>query len=817
MKKLLIYLLLLTFSLSSQEIRFRTTDFAPSPDLAFNIEGKAQLAVYHAFRKKFPNIIPESNPMGLQFEGAAGEAPLLMSIAGGTAPDVIHVNGRQSGSFVERKFLAPLDEYINIEITADEAKAQGTFNADIMYKEEWEKRVKSQAQDAVYRVGPDGKKHFYFLPYSYWARVLAYSKTLFQESGLDPDKDYPKTWPEMMQIARKLHRPEKESYGMLVDTSGGASWVALPLFYSNGSRIVEQDKKGQWRASFNDKGAIEAADFYLQLVDGAWKDNRGKQHYGVGRTEAAWPLWKDGRVGMVFLYINNILINADETLESMNNDELGLVPIPKAPSGKQTTELHVRGLGICATSSPEKRLAAWRFIRFIGSPEAQKEIIRVYIENGYGSFINPEMLKQFGYEEYLHTVPKQWAETLKTSMQDSHPEPYGKNCQVFILRASKPLESALAAQIPRIEDREERLVKLQALYDEAVAETNEKMLGRIPEDVMNFRRKVAFAVIVVLGIAFGLLFLYIWKLFTPPKNIYTKKQKWTKNIVPYLLLAPAILSIAVFSYYPLMHGSVMAFQDYNVLGGSKWVGIDNFAAVLFDPIFWISIGRTFEYVFWSLLLVFLSPIILAVVVSEIPYGKVFFRVVYYLPAIISGLVVMLMWKMFYEPSDSGMFNQVLAMVGISPQRWLEDKTLAMISIVLPLAWASLGPGSLIYLAALKTVPEDLYEAASIDGAGFLGRIRHVTLPTIKPLVLIQLIFVLIGSFQSADNVLVMTGGGPDNATNVIGLEIFYNAYVYLNFGTAIAMAWILGLLLIGLTMFQMRRISRMEFKAGGGE
>jgi multiple sugar transport system permease protein len=185
--------------------------------------------------------------------------------------------------------------------------------------------------------------------------------------------------------------------------------------------------------------------------------------------------------------------------------------------------------------------------------------------------------------------------------------------------------------------------------------------------------------------------------------------------------------------------------------------------------------------------------------------------VYYLPAVVSGLVVMIMWKMFFAPNETGMLNQVLSMFGIGPQKWLSDPNQAMFSIILPLAWAGMGPGCLIYLAALKTVPEDLYEAAAIDGAGFFRRVWSVTLPTIRPLVMIQLIFVLIGTFQSADNVLVMTGGGPDYASHVIGLEIFYNAYVYLRFGVAVAIAWILGFILVGLTMFQMRRISRMNF------
>tara|TARA_B100001057_G_scaffold154957_1_gene155145 strand:- start:1930 stop:2772 length:843 start_codon:yes stop_codon:yes gene_type:complete len=274
---------------------------------------------------------------------------------------------------------------------------------------------------------------------------------------------------------------------------------------------------------------------------------------------------------------------------------------------------------------------------------------------------------------------------------------------------------------------------------------------------------------------------------------------------------PSLIAIFLFNYYPLIRGAVMAFQDYNVIGGSTFVGVDNFAAVLFDGVFWISLFRTGEYVFWCLLLVFIPPILLAVLLSEIPRGSVIFRILYYLPALVSGLIVMLMWKMFFDPSETGALNQVLSIINIGPHKWLQDKSQAMVSIILPLAWAGVGPGCLIYLAALKTVPDESYEASAIDGAGFLDRIWHITLPSIRPLIMIQLIFVLIGAFQSADNVLVMTGGGPDYATHVIGLEIFYNAYVYLRFGVAIAIAWILGFFLIGLTMFQMKRISRMNF------
>ena len=803
--------------ISLGDVYFQTTDFAPAPDSVFSIEGKAHMAVYQAFRQKYPSIFPQSNPMGLQFEGAAGEAPLLMSIAGRTAPTVLHVNGRQSGSYVEREFLIPLDEFVRPEETIAEAQAAGTFDEDIMYREEFESVVRPQVRDMVYREGPDGKKHVYFLPYSYWARVLAYNKTLFVEAGLDPYADSPTTWLELLSIARRLQQPEKDSYGMLVDTSEGSSWIALPFFYSMGIHIVEQDEESrEWRASFGNRQHVEraalAADFYLQLVDGPWRDPiTGKIRYGAGRMQDAWYLWEKGRVGMVMPYINDLLINAEPLLSGMNPEELGIVPIPQSPLGDSTTEMHVRGLGLCAaTSNPEVIRAAWKFIRFIVSSEAEREMVRVYVENGYGSYINPEKLHQYGYEEYLKLVPQQWNKTLSHAFTHSEPAPYGKNCQAYILRASEPLQTAFSQGIARIKDPSVRLDQLAKLYEQANTSINEKMLNRIPEETRHFRRQIAAIALSVMAIAFIALFGYVWKLFSVAKPISNRHRRKRYGLA-YAMLFPAILTILVFNYYPLLRGAVMAFQDYNIMGRSTFVGLDNFAMVLFDPSFWLSIIRTVEYVVWSLLFVFLSPILLAIILSEIPFGKVFFRVVYYLPAVVSGLVVMLMWKMFFDPSENGVFNQLLSVIGVGPLGWLNSAQTAMFSILLPLGWSTMGPGCLIYLAALKTVPDDLYEAAAMDGGGFRTRLFHVMLPTIKPLVMIQLIFVLIGAFQSADNVLVMTGGGPDGATNVIGLEIFTNAYVYMRFGIAVAIAWILGFLLIGLTMLQMRRISRMNF------
>jgi multiple sugar transport system permease protein len=158
---------------------------------------------------------------------------------------------------------------------------------------------------------------------------------------------------------------------------------------------------------------------------------------------------------------------------------------------------------------------------------------------------------------------------------------------------------------------------------------------------------------------------------------------------------------------------------------------------------------------------------------------------------------------------------MLGSIGADPREWLGDPNLAMLCVIVPAIWAGAGPGSLIYQAALKSVPESQYEAADIDGAGILRKTWNVTLPTIKPLIIINFVGAFIGAFHAMQNIFVMTGGGPARATYTLGMEIFFNAYLFLNFGYATAVAWILGSLLIGFTMYQLRILKDIQFTAAG--
>jgi ABC-type sugar transport system permease subunit len=195
--------------------------------------------------------------------------------------------------------------------------------------------------------------------------------------------------------------------------------------------------------------------------------------------------------------------------------------------------------------------------------------------------------------------------------------------------------------------------------------------------------------------------------------------------------------------------------------------------------------------------------------------------------------VIFLWKWFYDPSPQGLFNTLigyynalamslaehispaLSHLQLSQGTYLQDPKLAMLCIILPGIWAGAGPGSIIYLAAMKGIPDEMYEAADLDGAGVWKKIWHVTVPMLSPLIIINFVGAFIGSFKAMENIFIMTGGGPLNATHTISLEIWYNAFMYLKFGYATAAAWIMGSMLIGFTMYQLRILRNVRFSASG--
>ena len=166
----------------------------------------------------------------------------------------------------------------------------------------------------------------------------------------------------------------------------------------------------------------------------------------------------------------------------------------------------------------------------------------------------------------------------------------------------------------------------------------------------------------------------------------------------------------------------------------------------------------------------------------------------------------------FDPTENGILNRLLMAIGFSPQGWLQDSSQAMVCCILPGVWAGAGVSSLIYIAALGSLPQDYYEAAAIDGAGIFARFRHVTFPQLAPLMVINFVGAFIAAFQGMGSVFLLTFGGPGDATQVLSLQIWKEAYNNLRFSTATTMAWFLGVALIGFAYLQIRFLRRVEFR-----
>lgn len=541
------------------------------------------------------------------------------------------------------------------------------------------------------------------------------------------------------------------------------------------------------------------------------------------------------RLGMRFSYVDQ------KAFERIDPNVVSFGPIPADDTGRRGSEFNAQMTGIYAgyEENIPLRDAAWKWMFFRGGPESQVIFAQSYVENGLGRFVQPEFLELAGYPEFIPEVPKGWSAAATQALQNGIPEPYGRNCQMVYRYLSQAIDqirsdSEVAHHIEQFDEPAAKR-RIKEILDNRVVMANDKMLNVVPEPVRKFRARVAAAVALAIMVIFALVFRVVFRAFS--QNVVRSdtdraRGEWQfgRYKLAYLILVPAMLSIALWSYWPLLRGTTMAFQDYNVRGFSTWVGLDNFGAVLFSPEFWHSMFVSLQYTAMFMTFGFLAPIILALLLSEVPRGKILFRTIFYLPAMLAGVVVIFLFKGFY--SEYGLINQMMNIVintintvfnteyALFTKRWLEVPGTALLCCMLPTIWAGMGPGCLIYLAALKGIPDDLYEAADIDGAGAFQKAWHITVPSLKALISINFIGAAIGCMQSGSGfILAMTGGGPYTpygATEVIGLHIFWEAFMYLRFGIATAMAWVLGAMLIGFTVLQLKRLSKMEFKAAGG-
>ncbi|MGF2614901.1 carbohydrate ABC transporter permease [Rossellomorea aquimaris] len=299
------------------------------------------------------------------------------------------------------------------------------------------------------------------------------------------------------------------------------------------------------------------------------------------------------------------------------------------------------------------------------------------------------------------------------------------------------------------------------------------------------------------------------------KKIMSKKTK--DNLFGYLFISPWLLGFFGLTLGPMLFSLAASFTDYNITSKMNFIGFDNYKKMFtIDEMFMTSLWNTLYFVLFSVPATTAGAILLAVLLNQKVRGMKFFRTIFYLPSILSGVAVYFLWMQLLSPS-TGMINTFLAWFGIDGPAWLFDPEWTKPSLIIMKLW-SVGGGMLLYLAVLQGVSKEMYEAAELDGANIFHKFLYITLPMITPIIFFDIVTSTIGSFQIFQEAYVMTdngSGGPANSLLFYNLHMWNNAFEIFDMGYATAMAWFLFVIVLFLTFINLKLGKKWVYYEGG--
>jgi multiple sugar transport system permease protein len=302
------------------------------------------------------------------------------------------------------------------------------------------------------------------------------------------------------------------------------------------------------------------------------------------------------------------------------------------------------------------------------------------------------------------------------------------------------------------------------------------------------------------------------------KQTFTVKRVTLKTqdaLWSYFFVSPFLLGLIIFTIGPMIASLYYSFTEYNILTPPNWIGLENYTKLLADALFWQSIKVTLYFAVWALPLNLIIGYLLAILLNQKVPGLNLWRTLYYLPSVISGVAVAVLWSRLFNP-NLGWINFFLKSIGLyDPPGWLQDPHWAVPALIIMSLW-SVGGTMIIYLSGLQGVPTTLYEAARVDGANKFQSFVNITLPMTSPVIFFNLVMGLIGTFQYFTVAYTTSGGtgGPARSTLFYNLYLYQNAFTYFQMGYASAMAWILFFIVLVLTLVVFRSSAAWVFYEG---
>ena len=722
------------------------------------------LPVIESFERENPGIKIRSE----QINWGNGFDKVVIAMANGRAPDICELGSTWMGRFMAEGAL--------LDISSQTADLKQQY---LM----WE---------AVTRNG-----RVFGLPWLVSTRVLFYNRQLLRQAGLDPEKP-PQTWAELLTAARLMHDPKSGVYGFGMNAGEGHILYKkfMPFVWGNGGRILDPDG----RFVFAGPATREALDFYLQLKDFSYCE----------KQDLLDEAFKLGRLGLAISGSWNF---ARYPIDAPQLDfGVAMIPRPAADRGISTSFLGGQVLALFkGCRNPE---AAARFIRFLATASNTLPITREAMvsfpadQKAYSDpFFYADQRMQV-FVEQIRTarhppVVAAWVEIEKIINEAVEKSMYGRSADKVLAEAG------------------DRYAELEQRLAEKHFEQGRSMLpggglagaASEPSDSTGLWLLVLLSFFAVAILLFSVYLLYVRRNTVSGipglagAGVCSPIERGQRTL---LFLSPWLLTFLIFWLYPLFFSFILSFCSYDAFHPAlfKFAGLQNYARLLGDRDFTGAFLNTLVFVVATTPVTTVLALALALLVNSLKRGSQFFRSVFFLPSIISIVVTATIFKSVYAPV--GILNRLLAVFGIPAQAWLVDSDLAMPAIIVMNIWVYTGYYMVLYLAALKAVPGELYEAADVDGASDWQQFFHITLPQISYMTIFILTVNTIRNWQIFSEIFTLTRGGPVGSTDTLVHHLYETAFRYHEMGYASAMAFVLLVVILVFSLLQMRAMQAVR-------
>ena len=665
-------------------------------------------------------------------------------------PDVIRLSSTDAAQWYPRDQLVDLTPYVRRD-KVDFSRFYDASAAAVT----WEGKIGSMPTDSA-------------------VRVYIYDKDLFDAAGVPyPDAKTPMTWDELRAVARKL---TVRVDGKVTQYGLSLGYMEYQAFIAQAGGTVVDVAVNPKRVTVNTPEGVRALKFYadLVLVDGVSPTVSQHQKLGFGAPDFALA---SGKVAIQHGGTWSIPDLLDEKKVG-RKVRLGLAPIARETHRSQVA--FTNSCGISAKSRhPEE---AWAFLKFFASVEGQRLVAR-------GGIGIPALKEVARSDAFLKG-------------------PFGvENMSVF-LDELEHAETNVMATTGEFRDTMNKIVSEQLCLGTVDAAAAAERMTERGNTLLSAERPepTTLTGVIVPAIVIALLLALLARLLVRVRRRVAgelHRPSRRENAAGYLFILPWLVGVACFALGPILLALATSFTDWNLFEDPRYVGAENYAKILLaDREFWQSVKVTMLYAVTSIPIQLVGGLVCAVLLNArgVRFTGVF-RTVLYLPYLFTGVAISIAWRWMY--ADNGVINHLLERVGIAGPDWLMSETWALPAIVL-MNFTWLGGNMIIFLAALQGVPQSLYDAAQVDGAGPFRRFRHVTLPMISPAVLFNLIMGTIWSFQVFAVPRIMTDGGPNDATLFYVLNLYRRAFQYNQMGYACALAVILFVIIFAVALVELR-------------